>query len=74
MNNEALSIIGRQIIRPDLFFAEPSNSAKMEKNRTVNPRRREQMRRVVFGSLGLRTRTGLTKLAKIQHICSGKRG
>jgi hypothetical protein len=55
-NNEALSIIGRQIVRPDLFFAEPSNSAKMDKNRTVNPRRREQMRRVVFGSLDVKSK------------------
>jgi hypothetical protein len=52
-NNEAL--IGRQIGRPDLFSAEPSNNAKMDKDMKVDPRRREQMRKVVFGSLDVKS-------------------
>jgi hypothetical protein len=47
-NNEAL---GRPIGRPDLFVAEPSNSAKMQKDRTIHPRRRERMRRFGFRNL-----------------------
>jgi hypothetical protein len=52
-NNEAL--IGRQIGRPDLFFAEPSNNAKMEMDLKVHPRRRERMRRVVFENLDVKS-------------------
>jgi hypothetical protein len=43
------------IHRPDVFVAEPSNNAKMRKDMSMDPRRREQKRRVNFEMLDVIT-------------------